>query len=281
VAALTVYFDDSGTHNESPITVIGGWIAPIQQWKKFIKEWNKAKAEYGFGELHTANFMFNNKNSEFADKDEWNDAKKKIVLQRLESIILQRVSHGFCLRVVKKDHSELIPQELKKTVGNFPYTYALRGAIGFMENWRKKIGITEPTEYIFDTMTKGAAKTEINRVFEEAIQMENTLHKYGIYKGWHSFRDSEEILPLQAADMLAWLSLRAYMYEHNRSSMPQFAIETWNRLLLSKKLYAKAQTRENLREFMSKNPKPFVQLPDDWNTNAAKKKKGKAQSHAV
>jgi hypothetical protein len=275
MAALTVHFDDSGTHPESPVAVIGGWIAPPQQWKKFTKEWNKAKLEYGFEEFHTADFMFNGKDSEFADKDEWNENKKKIVLRRLESIITQRASQGFCLRVVKKDHAEIIPQKLKCTVGQFPYTYALRAAMGFVEKWRKKIGITEPTEYIFDAMATGPAKTEINRVFEEAIRIDGALHKYGIYKECHSFRDSKEILPLQAADMLAWLSLRAYGYEHGQLSMPPFAIETWNRLLLCGKLDAKAQTRLHLQQFMAKNPKPLVELPPDWNTNAVRKKKGK------
>jgi hypothetical protein len=273
VAALTVHFDDSGTHPEASVAVIGGWIAPFQQWKKFTKEWNKAKAEYGFEEFHTAHFMSNNSESEFADKEEWNENKKKIVMQRLAEITLSRSSQGFCMRVVKKDMDEIIPDGLREVVGRHPYTYALRAAIGFMEGWRKMIGITEPTEYIFDTMTKGPAKTEINRVFEESIRMDDALHKYGIYRGCHSFRDSKTVLPLQAADMMAWLSQRAYAYERQEVSMPEFAITTWNRMLTSRKLFAKSQSREQLREFVAKDPKAIIELPSDWNNNSGRAKR--------
>jgi hypothetical protein len=168
VAAITVHFDDSGTHVQAPIAVIGGWVAPIGQWKRFTRTWKKALDELKMTECHMAHLAFNNKDSEFADKSFWTDHRKTIAMRRLSWIISQHAIQGFCIGVIKKDYDEIFPEEAKAATGKFHYTYALRGAIGFMEQWRIDKGVSEPIEYIFDHMVKGPERAEIDRVFEEA-----------------------------------------------------------------------------------------------------------------
>lgn len=43
---LTAYFDESGTHRESPITAIGGFVATDEAWKKFELELAEILALY-------------------------------------------------------------------------------------------------------------------------------------------------------------------------------------------------------------------------------------------
>lgn len=211
-----------------------------------------------------AEMMSNNPKSEFYDKSVWNEGKKERVLRATSSIVLKHISRGFCLRVVKDDYDEVVPLDKRDIMGNYHYTYAVRAVIGFIENWRKSVKIDEPIEYIFDRMTKGDSKTEIERVFAEAELITDSLHKYGIYKGCHSFRDKAHILPLQAADLFAWLSQRSWAYEYEGKPMPDYAIEVWNKILLSGLVDAKSQTKEQLMDLVSKNPKALVTLPPDW-----------------
>jgi hypothetical protein len=275
VAALTVHFDDSGTHPEAPVAVVAGWIAPVAQWKRFTRQWNKAKLEYGFETLHMAEFAANNPHSEFADKEKWNERKKTIVMRRLRSIISDHVIQGFCTAVIKKDYDEIFPigSEVRTAAGQFHYTYALRGVIGWIEKWRKEKGVQQPIEYIFDFMSKGAAKTEINKVFEEAVRTTDPLRRYGVYPGCHSFGNKKEILPLQAADMFAWLSQKAHAFERQQLPMPDYALNAWNEFLGRGNIIAKYQTREQLQDFVEKKPKAVVVLPPDWNSNSGRKKK--------
>jgi len=123
------------------------------------------------------------------------------VIRRLATIIGDRAGKGFAVAVIKKDYDELMPPELRKKIGEFHYTWAVRAVIGFMEKWRLENGVVEPTEYIFDRMVKGKERNEIDRVFEEAGRVDDSFHRYGIYKGCHSFRDKSQVLPLQAADI--------------------------------------------------------------------------------
>ena len=84
------------------------------------------------------------------------------------------------------------------------------------------------------------------------------------------YRDKTAILPLQAADMLAWLSQRAHAYEFNAAPMPTYAIGVWNKFLLSKRVMAKGQTRQMMADFMAKDPKALVTLPKGWHPQTLK-----------
>jgi hypothetical protein len=208
--------------------------------------------------------MFNNQKTEFADESIWNDAKKKQVIRRLVDITLSRSSRGFCLRVTKADYDAAIPAEKRDIVGRNHFCYAIRAAIGFIEDWRIKNDIRDPIEYIFDRTDHPTTKEEIERIFAEAEMTDDALRKYGIYQGCLSFRDKAQILPLQGADILAWLSQRAEAYQQGTREMQDYLIETWNRILTSGKVYAKEQTRKALEEFIAKDPKALVTLPPDW-----------------
>jgi hypothetical protein len=104
VAALTAYFDDSGTHTSSPVALVAAWVSPAPQWKKLVREWNKAKDEFGFQTLHMAELMANNPKSEFADKDYWNEGRKAKLLKRLREIIGKHAGQGFENSVTRKDY---------------------------------------------------------------------------------------------------------------------------------------------------------------------------------
>jgi hypothetical protein len=44
---LTVYCDDSGTHPESRIASVCGYISNTGQWELFTKEWMSVLKEFG------------------------------------------------------------------------------------------------------------------------------------------------------------------------------------------------------------------------------------------
>ncbi len=179
MAALTVYFDDSGTHSQSPIAIAAGWIAPFQQWKKFTREWKRVRDEEQVSVFHMADVMFNKK--EFAN---WDDTRKRAVITKLRRIIYDRVPQGFGIAIHKKDYDDVMVGEVRKKLGGKHYTWAVATVIGMIEKWREHKGIKEPMEYIFDRMSEG--KGEIDKIFRDAEKRDDALHKYGIHKGCHS-----------------------------------------------------------------------------------------------
>ena len=52
----TAYFDESGTHGASPVTVMGGIVASAVRWQRFGPKFTRLKKKYGFKVFHTKKF---------------------------------------------------------------------------------------------------------------------------------------------------------------------------------------------------------------------------------
>ena len=225
MAALTIYLDDSGTAPDQPMAVVSGLIASYPQWKKFNRDWDKARKDLGFDVFHSSECVASNFKSEFS---QWDERRKIRTFRRLREIIAQRSAQGFGVAVHKKDFDEVVPQELRQELGKYHYTIAVRIVIGLVEQWRLSLGIREPVEYIFDRMADKKSKAEIDAVFEQAEQLTDSLHDFGIYNGCHSFRDKREILPLQAADILAWTVYQRALHHESEKPVHVVAQETFD-----------------------------------------------------
>jgi hypothetical protein len=46
---FTLYFDDSGTHAKSEVAVAGCYIATVEQWSEFKRNWQEANVREHFG----------------------------------------------------------------------------------------------------------------------------------------------------------------------------------------------------------------------------------------
>jgi len=66
----TAYVDESGTHDGSPVTVMGGVLARADQWKVFENKFAGLQSQYGFKVWHTKKFK--RKKGDFRG---WSDEK--------------------------------------------------------------------------------------------------------------------------------------------------------------------------------------------------------------
>lgn len=53
---FTAYLDESGTHDGSPVTVMGGLLARAEQWENFEKGFGKLQKQHGFRVWHSKKF---------------------------------------------------------------------------------------------------------------------------------------------------------------------------------------------------------------------------------
>jgi len=56
MALFNVYFDSSGTPDDCPAVVVGGFVAKAEQWIEFDRNWNDALHAYGVSRLHMREF---------------------------------------------------------------------------------------------------------------------------------------------------------------------------------------------------------------------------------
>jgi Protein of unknown function (DUF3800) len=244
--AFTVYFDDSGTSPQNPIAVVGGWISPAEQWKKFEREWTRIQEAEGFHVLHMADFMFGSSRTEFGN---WNNLKKNRVIRALRKIIQAHCVYGFGFSVHKQDYDEIVSGDVRAKCGRFHYTWAVRMVLGKLERWRQDNLVREPIQYVFDRMSEG--RYEIDKVFADAENTGDAFNRYGIYPGCYSFQDKSDVLPLQAADLIAWLVYQRALNHALGKPPHRITAETFN-AFNKRHLDSATISRAGLADFVEK-----------------------------
>jgi hypothetical protein len=211
MAMFTLYCDDSGTHPKSDVAVAGCYVATIDQWTHFKRNWEELNERENFGVFHMADFVA--KQAQFAAPD-WQDQKKRDrTVKALISTIKTRSKIGFSAVVLKSAYDELIVGDpmLRERFGDNHYAFAIRLCTALVDKWRQKYGYKEPVEYVFDRVSQG--KGDINAMFETLVSgKQDALHRYGVYEDCWSFQDKAKVIQLQAADIWAYENYR-YMID--------------------------------------------------------------------
>jgi Protein of unknown function (DUF3800) len=202
-----VYWDDSGTHRDSPIAIAACYVSTKRGWEAFIEAFNDIRWSEGFDVFHMADFAsFHDKTKKpFCD---WDYVKRKRVYKRIAEAINENKRVGMGISIPKEPFDTLVsqvPDWLKWRLGKYHYTFAVRSLMGKIKDWRLYYGITLPMRYVFDTESRSDAREEIDMMWRDIEKREEWAKWYGIesYDG-HSFENRADFKPLQAADVLAW-----------------------------------------------------------------------------
>jgi Protein of unknown function (DUF3800) len=214
---FTVHFDDSGTHKESSIAVASCFVASVEQWKEFNRNWAEVNKNEEFGTFHMADFAFGSQQFKT-----WDDTKKERILGRLCNIISTRVSAGWSVAVTKRDYDEIIVGPFRDWCGQFHYTFCVRQCAGSAGIWRKRYEPKSSLKYVFDRMSQG--KGDIMFAMDSAITSSELESRVtGVRPlGGYSFDSKSDIWPLQAADIFAWTAL-----QHMRKRISNRPINKW------------------------------------------------------
>jgi len=202
---FTLYIDDSGTDPDQNVAILAAWIAPSKLWLRFEADWKRFMAKEGFECFHAADIFHGSK--EFKD---WDYEKKERVFRKLRQLIKRYVSHGIAIAMFKKDFDEVVTGEFREMVGNYHFTIGVRSLLGDVKRWRKTRPHHDKFEYVFDWMDpRSEARKEIEAFLSVPHLAVDALESFGGYEGFYSFGKRRDLAPLQAADLLAWITFQA------------------------------------------------------------------------
>src|SRR6185503_4307825 len=100
---LQVYFDESGTHSESPIICMAGYISTVEQWTHFSRNWQERIDKEGIDCFHMTDFE--NRRGPFKGMSK---AKGNLLIESLIKIINVRVRYLFALAFAKADFDDVV-----------------------------------------------------------------------------------------------------------------------------------------------------------------------------
>jgi len=205
-----VYFDESGTHDGSSMMTMAGYLFKKDQARLFSRDWQKALNRLGLPAAHMTDCATGN-----------GDYANMTMEQRIlsEKLLIENVKHrsvlGFSIAVD--------PQLFHEVMGPFAdamsaYSMLLMTAVASVRHWAVSTAYNGRIAYFFESGHRHANEADqyMNMISEHGPDVVSFMYYYA-----HAFLDKRNALPLQAADMLAWLHRNHLMKAREGRSKPR------------------------------------------------------------
>jgi len=193
MACFETYFDESGTHDTSLFTLLGGAVGRRSSWLAITGQWSDALRAFGVTHFHStdlANF--------YGEYENWNEINRQRFINRLLKILSNEPLIPL-FAAVKNDTFDSVCQEFP----DFPITpyqfcceWGMRSVM-LLAKQKKRIA---PVAVTFESGQQ--AKSPYMIGFQPAHLSVSRQRSLGI--GRVNFADKIETIPLQVADLVAY-----------------------------------------------------------------------------
>ena len=197
---LTAYFDDSGTHPDSDVVLWYGLFGNNFQWAHFNKLWAAKLQKPSPGKPALSRFHMAHCQAGVGEFLGWGRTATDFLVHELGDIIIKCGLWSDGAVIPRKDWDELVTGDLRTALGDAE-GYSLRIAFVRATEWASKRAGGSKIALVFDRRKeKEAEGKRIFQLFEHFAGIEpNAVKPIS-----SAFSDATTILPLQAADMVAW-----------------------------------------------------------------------------
>jgi len=203
--AYTAYLDESGTHEGSATTVMGGMVARADHWKGFEEVFEAIQKKHGFRVFHTKKFKRRS-----GDFKGWTNKQCLALIRDLSVLTGFGRGEGFTVSLDNALYRDIYRKPLVPVRGRFDSKYGLcfRQCLGHLINetakrkYRKKI---PRLDVILEAGHKNAG--DVQRIFLE-LKHEFAAHGFDILRHI-AFVDKEDCGQLMMADFLAHMAMLA------------------------------------------------------------------------
>jgi len=219
---LKAYFDDSGTHQQSEITSVAGFIGDIDAWSVFDGQWKPllvAPDGTKLSEFKMYDCVHGEK--EFSAPC-WNFADRLALTGKLVDVIAETNIMAIGSSVVRKHFDPLLAHEWFRHKAPHAYylcfQYCIQAAVNWTRRYNGQFGKDERVALVFDEQgTFGKISYDLYLDYKNSERWGDQLVSI-------SFASSKDFSPLQASDLLAYgtndLTLNKYYPNIRRPDFP-------------------------------------------------------------
>ena len=205
IVALTAYFDESGTHANSPAVSVAGYLASDASWSAFADDWREALAIYNIPAFHMTDFVGGR-----GAFTAWPKAKRHPRLMKLIAIANRHVMATFgCAIDLETYRAVTRPRPGTEMIS----AYNLLAVTCFIEvrEYLQRVVLREDVAYVFEQGARGAST--LVKAFSRMGREYRALSL--------RFEDKGRFVPLQAADIAAWAIQNELPKQFGRNAYPQ------------------------------------------------------------
>lgn len=203
VLSLQVYVDESGGKNQSRSFIMSGVMASVEVWDSFSDEWDRVLRQ-------SPRLEYFKMREAVRRNEQFNGWSQPSVDERLKQLADVALKHNIVHFVEASDLRAFTQFSLKEMLprpANNPYFFGFHRMISMVASHLVSKGQTEEFEIFFDVNETFGHKAKrfypLIKILKKGSPEEKILPIEPI------FRDDKKTLPLQFADMLAWLMREA------------------------------------------------------------------------
>ena len=205
------YMDETGHAADDAQRFCGmaGFIATVDNWQVFEEQWNRVLTEHGVGYMHMREFVPSRK--EFRD---WKDQTDKDKFYRELLKILRDIKAIPFGSIISLDGFRKL-SAVDRELFNEPYLRSLSDCVGIpafvLQN--------EPQEVKYRVVF--SEQTEFKHRASVVYELFRNLYKIGDRMSYPEFGDMKTVVPLQAADIVAYELNREFRRQLETPTKPQ------------------------------------------------------------
>jgi hypothetical protein len=194
---FTAYFDDSGTHDGSPNTTVGGFLASVDQWQEFERLWNLLLYDYGLEFFHMSDYE-----SRFGVYKNWDNPKRIEFMQRLTGIIRRTLTAAIAATFPSRSYAriEAALASQSKEIGMSAVEFCVAVCWKNIGAWADAVGQSSSVR-VASIFEEGDYR---NEVLTTHARFKNTPGMAEAYRLGGIGFDDKTCMPLQAADFFAY-----------------------------------------------------------------------------
>jgi hypothetical protein len=204
MAIFSAYFDASGHPDETDVLTVAGYVAAVDAWIRFDREWKEILEAEGVSAFHTTEFV--SSRGEFVSwrgKGSKKTERRRKFVEKLMSCVQKNCAKFFRASLYIPDF-ERINKEflLSETIGR-PYAVCSSLVAHSLRLWARDLGVLDTLLYYFEDGDKDKGN------FEQ-------IHR-AAFGCAPRFLDKSQALAFQAADFNAWKT-RTALHESNKTT---------------------------------------------------------------
>jgi hypothetical protein len=201
---MAAYFDESGTHENSPVMCVAGYLFSAEQAQHLHREWGETLGNFKLSHFHAVDCAHGVREFKNLDKKQRVELTTKLI-----GIIKRRMELGIAVSISDTDFGRVAAPKWER---GGPYLLAALQVLSGVVAWADKYSYSGEIAYFFEAGHKHQSQTN------KAIKMVKARDSTSDYLHYlsHTFAGKRDVLPLQAADLLAY----EWAKELRRRNMP-------------------------------------------------------------
>lgn len=186
------YFDESGTHDGSPVLCVAGYLIPEEFHKSFNSGWIETLQSKGLTHFHMVDCAHGNGEFTKLSKNDRIEVQTKLI-----EIIMDSAARGIGAMLVSRVYDQLMP--FHPNIGS-AYNYCIWHCLEATRIWIEELGTDVEIDYRFERGHKSDG--EADRIMTLAFSDLSGRKPFGYAS--HGFVEKRAAPGVQAADLLAW-----------------------------------------------------------------------------